>query len=148
MIRLSTPSDFQHLLENRVARSLDDQPVEGDVVLRERIRVVAPHGLAHRLELDLERRYVARELLGRKPSGKLLQRRAHRVDLDQLLLVEDADARAAERLGLDEPQQLEIAQRLAHGCLTRPELLRDPRLDEALAGLELTARRSAAAGRP
>ena len=62
------------------------------------------------------------------------------IDLDQLLLVEHADARAAERLRLDEAEQLEVAQRLAHRRLARAELLRDPRLDEPLARLELTAR--------
>ena len=33
----------------------------------------------------------------------------------------------------------EVAQRLAHGRLAGPELLRDPRLDETLARLELAA---------
>ena len=119
---------------------LDDQPVERDVVLGERVRVVRAHRLAHRLELDLERGHVALELLRREPRGELLERGANRVDLDQLLLVDHAHARAAKRLRLDEPQQLEVAQRLAHGRLARAELLRDPRLDEPLARLELAAR--------
>ena len=91
------------LLEDRVAGGLDNQPVEGDVVLRERVGVAAPGRIAHGLELDLERRDIATELLCREPRSELLQGSAHRVDLDHLLLVEYADARATERLRLDEP---------------------------------------------
>ena len=61
------------------------------------------------------------------------------IDLDQLGLAEAADAGAAERLRLDEPQQLEVAQRLPDGRLARAELVRDPRLDEPLARLQLAA---------
>src|SRR4051812_6560042 len=50
------------LLQHRVARRLDDQPVKCDVVVREGIRVVLADGFAHRLELDLEGRHVALEL--------------------------------------------------------------------------------------
>ena len=140
MIRLSTPSDFQHCSSTELPAASTILPVERDVVLRERVRVVAAHRLAHRLELLLERGHVPLEPLGREPGGELLERGAHREDLDHLLLVEHAHARAAEGLRLDEPQELEVAQRLAHGRLARAELLRDPRLDEPLARLELPAR--------
>ena len=127
------PERLPALLEHRVPRRLDDEAVEGDVVLDEGMRVAAPHRVAHRLELDLERGDVTLEVLRRQPGGELLERGAHGVDLDHLLLVEHADAGATERLGLDQSQQLEVAQRLAHGRLARAELLRDPRLDEPLA---------------
>ncbi len=50
-----------------------------------------------------------------------------------------ADARAAERLGLDQAEQREIAQRLAHRGLAGAELLRDARLDQGLARRDLAA---------
>ena len=74
----------------------------------------------HRLELGLERRHVAREIDRREPGGELLEGGPHRIDLDQLLLVEDPDAGATERLRLDEAQQLEVAQSLAHGAWLVP----------------------------
>ena len=82
---------------------------------------------------------VAVEPLRRLLRRELLEHGAHGVDLDQLGLAEPAHARAAKRLRLDEPQQLEIAQRLAHRRLARAELVRDARLDEPLARLQLAA---------
>ena len=106
-------------------------------MLDEGVGVAAAHRVAHGLELDLERGDVTLEVLRRQPGRELLERGAHGVDLDQLLLVEHAHAGAAERLRLDESQQLQVAQRLAHGRLARAELLRDPRLDETLPRLQL-----------
>ena len=140
MIRPSTPSDFQHCSSTEFPAASTISRWKAMSCWTSAFVSPASHGVAHRLELDLERRDVALEVLRREPGRELLERRAHRVDLDHLLLVEHANARAAERLRLDESQQLEVAQRLAHGRLARAELLRDPRLDEPLA--RLRARRS------
>src|SRR5439155_16748197 len=45
-----------------------------------------------------------------------------------------AHPRPPERLGLDEAEQLEVAERLPHRRLACAELGRDPCLDQALAG--------------
>ncbi len=71
-----------------------------------------------------------RELAARAAGREIVERGAHAVDVEHVLLAEAAHARAAERLGLDQPQQREVAQRLAYGRLARAELLRDARLDE------------------
>ena len=101
---------------------LDHLAVEGDVVLDERGDVAALRRGAHRLDLALEHRHVPAEALRRLLRRELLERGAHRVHLDELGVAERADARPAEGLGLDQPQQLEVAQRLAHRRLARPEL--------------------------
>jgi hypothetical protein len=113
--------------------------VERDVVADELVEILSFGGRAHRLDLPLEERDVAVEALRRLPGGELLEHRPHRVDLDQLGFAERAHARASERLGLDHPQELEVAERLADRRLARAELGSDPRLDEPLARLEVTA---------
>src|SRR5436305_2035432 len=68
---------------------------------------------------------------------EIVERRAHDVDVELVLLAEAAHARASERLGLDQPQQGEVAQGLAYGSLARAELLRDAGLDERSARPQL-----------
>src|SRR5207249_4199062 len=84
----------------------------------------------HRRDLGLERREIAVQADRGLARGHLLERGPDRVDLDELVLADRPDARAAERLRLDEAEQLEVAERLPDRRLARPELLRDPRLDE------------------
>ena len=139
MIRPSTPEGLPALLEHGVAGRLDDHAMEGDVVLDEAVHVASARRGPHRLELGLQHLDLAVELLRRLLRRELLEDGADGVDLDQLGLAEAPDTGAAERLRLDEPQELEVAERLAHGRLARAELGRDPRLDEPLAGLELPA---------
>jgi hypothetical protein len=61
-------------------------------------------------------------------------RRPHRVDLGELAVRDLADAGAAVRLGDDEPQRLELAERLAHRRLAHAELVGDLHLHDALPG--------------
>ena len=63
------------------------------------------------------------------PRGRRAQQ-AHPVDVEHVLAAELPHPRRAERLRFDEPQQREVAQRLAHGRLARAELLRDAGLYE------------------
>jgi hypothetical protein len=125
------------LRECRVAGRLEDQPVEGEIVEDQPGPIAGSGSLVHRLELDLEDADVAREHAARPSRGEVVERRAHAVDVEHVLLAEAAHACAAEGLGLDQAQQREVAQRLAHGCLARAELLRDARLDERLPRSEL-----------
>jgi hypothetical protein len=87
----------------------------------------------HRLQLGLERLDLAVEPNGRLPRGHLLDRRTYGVDLDQLPVGDLADARPAERLRLDEAEELQVAQGLPDRRLARAQLLGDARLDETLA---------------
>ena len=100
----SRPRDFQHCSEDTdTAGRLDDQPVERDVVPRQRSDVPAWRP-PHLLYLAFERRDVAAEASCGLPRGELLERRPHEVDLDKLLRHRmHAYPRTAKRLGLDEP---------------------------------------------
>src|SRR5206468_3468954 len=93
--------------------------------------------LLDRSEVAFQFPNVAVQLDGRLADGYLLDRGSDRVDLDQFPPGDRADACSAKGLGLHEAQTFELAQRLPHGYLARLELLREPRLDEALAGLVL-----------
>ena len=66
------------LLEDDVAGGLDHQPVEGDVVLGERVDVATARRGAHRLDLALEHRHVAVEPDRGLLRGELLEHRPHR----------------------------------------------------------------------
>ena len=136
MIRPSTPSDFQHCTSGALPEAWTSSRWKSDVVLR-RARGGRPACPLHASPSSslLELRHVARETLGGELGRELLERGADRVDLDQLVVAEDSDTGAAERLGLDQAEQLEVAQRLPYRRLARPELLRDPGLDEPLARL-------------
>src|SRR6185295_14146862 len=96
------------LLQDRIARSLDDETVKRDVVAHERGDIAATSGLPHRLDLRLECAHVARELLRRLLRRKLLEHRADGIDLDELRVPECSDPGALEGLGLDEAQQLQV----------------------------------------
>ena len=76
---------------------------------------------------------------GRLAGSELLEHRPDRKHRQQLRVVDGAHSGAAERLGLDEAQELEVAERLADGRLARAELARQPRLDEALSRLKVAA---------
>ena len=93
-----------------------------------------------RVELCLERRDVAVEPMGGEAPGELLEHRAHGEDLEEVVVGDLAHTGAAKRLRLDEAQQLEVTQRLAHRRLARAELGCDPRLDEQVAGPQLTTK--------
>jgi hypothetical protein len=93
---------------------------------------------AHLVELALERADVAASLLGRLARTELFESHAHREHRQKVLVGDGTNACTAERLGLDEPQQLEVPERLAHGRLARAELAREARLDEPLARLEVS----------
>jgi hypothetical protein len=57
-----------------------------------------------------------------------------------MLVVDRSHACAAEGLGLDQPQELEVAQRFANRRLARSELPREAGLHEPLPGLQLAAK--------
>jgi hypothetical protein len=113
--------------------------VKGEVVRDLRPPVGTPGRSAHGVELDLERADVTLGPLGRLARAELLERHPNGKHGQELLVVHRPHARPAERLGLDEPQELEVAKRLADGRLARPELAREPRLDQSLARLEVPA---------
>jgi hypothetical protein len=114
--------------------------VEGEVVRDLLAPVRARRSGPHRIELTLERPNVALRLLRSLAGSKLLEHHAHRKDGQELLVVDRPDTGSAERLRLDEPQELEVAERLADRCLARSELACQPRLDEPLARLEVAAK--------
>ena len=116
---------------------LDDGAVEREVVRDLRPPVGERSGGAHGVELAFERAHVAPGLLRRLASAEFLERHADGEHGQELLVVHGPYPRSAEGLGLDEPQQLEVAQRLAHGRLARAELACEARLDEPLPRLEV-----------
>jgi hypothetical protein len=73
----------------------------------------------------------------RLAGGELLERGTDGEDREQLRVVDGANSSAAERLGLDEPQQLQVSECLANRRLARSELARQPGLDETFSRLEL-----------
>ena len=101
----------------------------------EAVQVAVHRGRTHRVDLGVQWRGGAGEPLGCELGGELLQYGTHRVALGDLVGAHRPHSCAAEGLGLDEPQDLELAQRLAHRRLADTELLGDPQLDDALARL-------------
>jgi hypothetical protein len=99
------------------------------------VEVLGLGRLAHGGELVGERG----QLLLRHPDRglspcDLLQGRAYRVDLAELLGGDLTDPGAAVGPGLHQAHRLQLAQRLTDGSLAGPELDRDLALDDALAG--------------
>ena len=121
-------------LERRVAGCLDDAPVKGQLAFGKARHVAAPRGAAHAIELDLQAAHVAAEPSRGRAGGHVLQGGADEADLGQLAGRDLPHAGAPERLGHDEPQQLELTQRLPHGGLADTELLRHTDLDDPLPG--------------
>ena len=130
------PEHEPRLQQRFVARQLDHRPVERDIVRDLRAPVGGGSSLPHRLELAVECAHVA-GVSGRLAGCELLERRPDGKHRQQLRVVDGTHARATKRLRFDEAQELEIAERLAHGRLARAELARQPRLDQALSRLEL-----------
>ena len=64
--------------------------------------------------------------LGRGSRGDAFERRANRIDLEQIRFGDLANLRAAEWRADDKTEQLEIAQRFPNRPLTDAELLGDP----------------------
>ena len=109
--------------------------------MRELAPPVAADGCGtHLLDLTLERRDVAVRLPCGLPRRQLLERPPYGEHREQLLVAYRAHPGSAERLRLDESQQLEVAQRLPHGRLARAELAGNACLDQALARLQLSAK--------
>ena len=79
---------------------------------------------------------VALEPRDREPDGHQLQRLAHLVELEELLLRERADHRAAARPDGDEPFGGQPADRLADRPAADAQLLGERDLGELGAGLE------------
>jgi hypothetical protein len=121
--------------QHPVGARLDDQTVEGDVVADEAAQVAVHRGRAHGVDLRTQRRRGAGQPLGRELGGELLEYGAHRVALGDLVGAHRPHAGAAKGLGLDQPQDPELAQRLAHRRLADAELLGYAQLDDALARL-------------
>src|SRR5512143_3300128 len=65
-----------------------------------------------------------------QPGGKHLELGTDRVRLQELACRRTSDASSAEGAHLDDPDRLEVAQRLPHRRLARPELARDAGLDD------------------
>ncbi len=77
------------------------------------------------------------DALGRKAADQPVQRGAHFVDLVGLLERDLADEHAAVLLRAHQPRLVERAERLAHRPAGDAQLLRDPRLVQLGARLEL-----------
>src|SRR5918993_53433 len=100
--------------------------------------IAARRGGAHRREESFEffqRRLI--DALSRVARGKTFEDRPDRIELHELLDRNLTDDSAAKRGADDEPEQVEVAERLSNRCLTDAELLRDAHLDDALARCEL-----------
>ena len=132
--------EHEPALEQRlVVRQLDHRAMEGDVVRGLRPPVLTGCRVSHRLQLALERADVAAGLPGGLPRGETLEGGAHRKDRQELRVVDRAHSRTAKRLGLDESQELKVAERFAHRRLARAELACQASLDKPLSRLELAA---------
>ena len=139
IVRPSMRSDLQTSPRIELPRRIDDRLVEGDV--RAHLLVASPlrRGLLHRSEVALQLPTSPSSSIGRLTRRDLLDRGPDREDLEQL---PPPRPRGRARRGTARTPRtpaLEVAQRLPHRRLARPELLREPRLDEALAGRVLAA---------
>ena len=82
----------------------------------------------------------SRSPCARLPRGELLEGGADGECGQKICVVDRTNPGAAERLGLDQPQELKIPQRLAYRRLARTQLPRKPGLDQPLARLQLAAK--------
>ena len=113
--------------------------MERDVVGDLRSPVFAGGSVSHGFELQVEISDLAVCVTRGLARGELLERGSDGEHREQLRVVDCANSSPSERLGLDEPQQLQVTERLAHGRLARPELARQSCLYETRARLELPA---------
>src|SRR5262249_9571669 len=92
---------------------------------------------AHRVEKLLELPQSRRAYPHRSfPRGQPFEDRADRIELQQFLSQDLPDNCAAKRRTLNEPKDVEIAQRFAYRRLTDGELFGDARLDDPIARSE------------
>src|SRR5262249_17390165 len=133
------PEGEPGLHQHAVSRRLHDGAVKRDVPCKLCSGVPRLRRREHLLDLGLEGGDVTVQAPGRLLRGKLLERRADREDLEQILVGDTADTGATERLRLDEIEELEVAESLPNGRLARAQLLCDPRLDQTVARLQLAA---------
>ena len=68
--------------------------------------------------------------VARGGGGDAFERRPNRVDFEQFVGSDAAHPGTAKRRIDDEPEQRQVAQRLADRRLAHAELLRQPRLDD------------------
>src|SRR5437899_794083 len=106
--------------------------MEVGIVAHQVVKLAVPRGLAHSVEFPLERANVLGESCGGGTGRNLLEGRPDRVHLDELVLGYGANPSPPERLGLDEPQGLQVAKRLSDRGLAGSKLLGDLGLDESL----------------
>lgn len=136
MVQISMPSDSQTSRSRRFAGGVDDLAVEGDAV---------PHHVralrrGQAFDVLLQGLHPVSQMRGGELGRGLLQTRAHREELREVDLGELPDARAAVGHRLDQPQRLQLPQRLADRRLTDPQFGGDATLDDTLAGLEFPRR--------
>src|SRR5581483_279140 len=112
-----------------VAGRLDEVGVEGRVRLEEALDLAAVRELLHRGDELVEAGEVLRpEARRREPYGEHLERLAHLVGLEELLLRQRADDRAAPRPDVHEPLGRQPPDRLADRPAADAELAGERRL--------------------
>ena len=120
-----------HPLERRIPGELDDPAVEGGVGRRLGVVVAVLCRPLHLADVSGEGLEV---LVGQARDGKAgaerLQLGADHERLEELVRRRAADASSPEGGGLHDAQRLEVAQRLPHRGLARPELPGNPGLDD------------------
>src|SRR5947209_8692235 len=107
--------------------------MKADITGGEAVQVTVGGRCAHALERVGQRFHATGEPGRRGPSRHLLERRPHRIGLGDLLRPHASHPGAAKWLGLDQPEDFELAQRLTHRSLADPELAGHPDLDDPLA---------------
>ena len=109
--------------QDRVSAGVDDRAVELDIGEHLLVPISYCGSLApSRSRCRSQLLDVAVEPNGSEPYGDLLDRRPDGEDLGHLGAGDGPHARSAKRLRLDEPENLQFAQRLPHRNLARLEL--------------------------